>query len=173
MMKRVLPALLLVGLLTTLETLANRWLASSGPFFLILPLLTGAAFLLPHGQLARLTFLGAIAGELESRLPAGTVFTVTLAVPHLVVLVLRHPRPELPWFVRGIVGALVMFALLLLAAFASRVSSFPPSRLFPSFLTMHLLVPSVIAGLVTGATVPILKRARLRPVLERIGVQIP
>lgn len=115
---------------------------------IVLAFLAAAAFRAPHRQLVRLSLCGALAAELTSGLPLGVAFVGTLLLPHALLVVLRRPRPDMPWFVRaGLVSASVVIMLGALQVFTGNPSSPVPPRLVGAFLLSRLVVPSLFSGL--------------------------
>ncbi|TSC73023.1 MAG: hypothetical protein G01um101438_46 [Parcubacteria group bacterium Gr01-1014_38] len=143
-MRKILLPLLLFFLLAGGETAVARWLPSPFVAPLLLPALLTLAFRLPATRLARLAFLGGLAGEAASGLPGGTILAALVALPLAVRALVR--RPELPVLVRGLVGmiAALLFSILVQAAAPGPFA--PPARLLAQFITAKLLFPSLFVG---------------------------
>lgn len=168
-MRTVLAALGIVSSLAVTQTAVARWTPRSFALPIALAAAYGAATVLPHRPLARISLLCAAAAELGSGLAPGVVFLTTAIAPHLFLLVLRHPRPDLPNSLRLVFGALATAAFLLVLQGVAAGNSPFPGRLFPQWFLMRLALPSLLAGIVSSGMARFLRHPSGITVLKALG----
>lgn len=169
-MRTVLAAFGIVSSLVVIQTAVARWTLPSFALPIALAAAYGAAIVLPHRRLARISLLCAAAAELGSGLAPGVVFLGTAIAPHLFLLVLKHPRSDLPVSVRIVFGALATAVLLLVLHFVAAGNSPLPGRLFPQWFLWQLTLPSLLAGIVSSGMPRFLRHPSGIAILKTLGV---
>lgn len=166
-MTRNILLFLLFVVLQAGEVALARWLPSPFVAPVLLPVLLTLALRVPSPRMARLGFLGGLAGEITSGIAGGSMLVALMGIPLLTKILVR--RPDLPMVARGLVGivAALVFSVLVQAMAAGPF--LPPPRLVSQFIIAKFVVSSLFTGMVVillSMLLDLWDRRRLAPLLH-------